>query len=31
MVIRSERIGGVLVSTWESRPDRHAEDGSLAS
>ncbi len=25
------RYGGVLVSTWEIRQRRHAEDGSLAS
>ena len=24
-------VGGVLVSTWETRQRRHAEDGSLAS
>ena len=26
-----EMEGGVLVSTWEMRQRRHAEDGSLAS
>jgi len=25
------RFGGALVSTWEMRQRRHAEDGSLAS
>ena len=29
--LRCDHFGGVLVSTWETRQRRHAEDGSLAS
>jgi len=31
MMITFTFVGGALVSTWEMRQRRHAEDGSLAS